>query len=135
MSPSSSIKCVENVLQAYGTFSANHAPILRQDSHYLQMDGNKIPHDPCHLGVPSGASKMFSEPMVHFMQTMHLSCPDTNIVFKRTERRFHMTQVTKEFHWVHPKCFLSLLYIQRKPCTSLASRFALPPNGLKRAST
>ena len=86
MSPRSSIVCVQNVFQAYDMFNANHAPILRQDSHYLQMDQNKIPHDPCHLGVPSGASKMFSEPMVHFMQTVHLSCPDTNIVFKRTER-------------------------------------------------
>ena len=26
---------------------------------------NEIPHDPRHLGVPSGASKMISEPMVN----------------------------------------------------------------------
>jgi hypothetical protein len=38
------------------------------------MDRNRIPHDPRHLGVPSGASKMISEPMVHSKQTVHLSC-------------------------------------------------------------
>ena len=35
---------------------------------------NEIPHDPRHLGVPSGASKMISEPMVRSTQTVHLSC-------------------------------------------------------------
>jgi hypothetical protein len=38
------------------------------------MDENEIPHDPCHLGVPSGASKMISDPLVRSAQTMHLSC-------------------------------------------------------------
>jgi hypothetical protein len=33
---------------------------------------NEIPHDPPHLGVPSGASKMISEPMVRSAQNMHL---------------------------------------------------------------
>jgi hypothetical protein len=28
------------------------------------------------------------------VQTVHLSCTDTNSVFKRTETRFHMTHVT-----------------------------------------
>jgi hypothetical protein len=36
---------------------------------------------------------------------------------------------------VRPKWFLSLWYVWRKPCTYLVSRFALSPNGLKRAST
>ena len=31
---------------------------------------NKIPHDPRHLGVPSGASKTISEPMVRVAQTV-----------------------------------------------------------------
>jgi hypothetical protein len=38
------------------------------------MKRSEIPHDPHHLGVPSGASKMFSEPMVRSTQTVHLSC-------------------------------------------------------------
>jgi hypothetical protein len=32
------------------------------------MDRKKIPHDPLHLGVPSGASKTISEPMVRLGQ-------------------------------------------------------------------
>jgi hypothetical protein len=38
------------------------------------MDQNEILHDPCHLGVPSGASKMIYKPLVHSAQTTHLSC-------------------------------------------------------------
>jgi hypothetical protein len=49
------------------------------------MDWNDIPHDLCHLGVPSGASKVIFEPMVHLVQTVHLACTDTNIVLKRIE--------------------------------------------------
>ena len=41
-----------------------------------------IPHDPRHLGVPSSASKMISEPMVCLAQTEHLSCTNTNTVSK-----------------------------------------------------
>ena len=34
---------------------------------------NEIPHDPRHLGVPSGASKTIAEPMVRLAQTVRLS--------------------------------------------------------------
>jgi hypothetical protein len=37
------------------------------------MDWIELPLEPRHLGVPTGASKMISEPMVHSAQTMHLS--------------------------------------------------------------
>ena len=47
---------------------------------------NEIPHDPRHLGVPLGASKTISEPMVRLAQTMHLSYINTNTISKRTER-------------------------------------------------
>jgi hypothetical protein len=46
-----------------------------------------------------------------------------------------MTHVTLVFCQVCPKWFLSVWYVWRKPCTYLASRLALSPNGLKRAST
>ena len=46
---------------------------------------NEIPHDPRHLGVPSGASKTISEPMVRFAQTMHLPYINTNTISKRTK--------------------------------------------------
>jgi hypothetical protein len=73
--------------------------------------------------------------MVHLAQTMHRSCTDTNTTSKRTETRFHMAHVTKEFHQVCPKWLLSLWYVRRKPCTYLASKLALSQNGLNRAST
>jgi hypothetical protein len=40
----------------------------------IQMDWNKIPLDPRHQWVKSGASKTISEPMVRSKQTVHLSC-------------------------------------------------------------
>jgi hypothetical protein len=66
-----------------------------------------------------------------FGKTVQLSCTDTNIEPKRKQVRFHMTHVTYEFHRVRPKQFLSL----RKPCTYLASRSALSPEGPKWGST
>ena len=93
------------------------------------MDRNEIPRDPRHLGVPSGVSKMISEPMVHSMQTVHLSSFDTNNVSKWKDARVQMTHVTKAFHLVRPKRFLSQWYIPHKPCTYLASRLAIYPKG------
>jgi hypothetical protein len=37
------------------------------------IGSNEILHDPRHLGVPSGASKMISELTVRSAQTVHLS--------------------------------------------------------------
>ena len=86
--------CVQNDFLAYGTFDTNRASIVRQDWHYLQMDRNELRLEPRHLGVPSDASKMISEPIVRLAQTMHLSCSDTNTVSKEKEVRFCMTHVT-----------------------------------------
>jgi hypothetical protein len=131
----SSIDCDQNNFWAYGTLATNRAPILCQDEHNLQTDRNELPVEPCHLGGPSGASKMISKPMVRLAQTMHLSCNDTKIVSKRTEMRFQITHVTKEFHQVNQKWFLSLWYIRCKPSTYLVSRLALSLNWPKRASS
>jgi hypothetical protein len=65
---------------------------------------------------------------VRLVQTVHLSYTDTNTISKRTKTRFHTTHVTYEFHRVRPKLFMSLWYVQCKPCTFLASRLALSPN-------
>jgi hypothetical protein len=94
---------------------------------------NRALADPRHQEVPSGASKTIYEPMVRLTQTEHLSCTDTNTISKRTKTRFHTTHVTYEFHRVRPKLFMSLWYVQCKPCTYLASRLALSPNGPNRA--
>jgi gamma-glutamylcysteine synthetase len=93
---------------------------------------NRAPPDPRHLGAPLGASKTIYEPMVRYAQTVHLSCTDTNTISKRTKMRFHTAHVTYEFHRVRPKLFMSLWYVMCKPCTYLASRLALSPNGPNR---
>jgi hypothetical protein len=78
-------------------------------------------------------SKTISTPKVCSVQTVHLSCTDTNAVSKRTKTRFHMTHITYELHRVRQKLFMSLCYVQCKPCTYLASRLALSPNGPNKA--
>jgi hypothetical protein len=87
-----SIGCIQDDFRAYGTFGKNHAPILRQDYHYLQTDSNKLQLEPRHLGISPDASKMISEPMVHSAQTVHLYWTDSNTISKRIETRFRMTQ-------------------------------------------
>jgi hypothetical protein len=62
--------------------------------YYLQKDRKEILHEPHLLGVPSGASKMIFEAMVHLVQTVDLSCTETNTIFKSTETRFYLTYVT-----------------------------------------
>jgi hypothetical protein len=53
-------------------FGVNYAPILYWHLHYLQMDQNKIPHDPRHLGVASGAYKTIFVAVERSTQTVHL---------------------------------------------------------------
>jgi hypothetical protein len=116
-------------------FSTNYEPILHRHQHYLQLDQNEIPHDPRHLRVPSGASKTTSEAMVRSSHTVHLSCVKVSNIFERFGSSFHLSLITKEYNRVRPKRFLSLGYIRCKPCTYLASRFAVSPNELNQAST
>jgi len=68
------------------------------------------------------------------MQTMHLSCINIRIISKQTERRFHLSPFTQEYHRVHPKWFLSLRCIRRKRCTYLAPKLTLSPYRPKRDS-
>jgi hypothetical protein len=75
-------------------FSTNRAPILNRHQHYLQMDQNEIPHDPRHLGVPSGASETISEAVVLLAQTVQLSYVKISTIFERTELSFHLSLVT-----------------------------------------
>jgi hypothetical protein len=98
------------------------------------MDRNKISHDPHHRGILSGVSKTISEPMVRSVQTMHISCVKVSTISKWTESSFLLSLVTKEYHRVHPKWFLNLLYIWRKPCTCLAPMLTLSPNRPKQDS-
>jgi hypothetical protein len=74
--------------------STNHAPILHRYQHNLQMDQNEIPHDPRHLGVLSGASKMIYKAVVCLAQTVHQSYVKISTIFERTESSFHLSLVT-----------------------------------------
>jgi hypothetical protein len=107
--------------------------MLHQEQHYLQTDRTEIPLEPHHPGVPLSVSKMIFMPMVCSVQTVLLSCTDTNTVSKRTKMRFHTAHVTYEFHQVRLKLFMSLWSIQCKPCTYFVSRLQLSPNGPNRA--
>jgi hypothetical protein len=49
---------------------------------------------PCHVGVPSGASKMISQRMVCSAETMHPSCAEINTISRQTETSFHLTHTT-----------------------------------------
>jgi hypothetical protein len=58
------------------------------------MDQNELPANQCHLEVPLGVSEKIAMPVVHSMQTVHLSCAVINTLSKRTETSFHLTHVT-----------------------------------------
>jgi hypothetical protein len=89
------------------------------------------PHDPCHLGIQSGASKTISEPVVRSAQTMHLSYT----VSKQTKSTFDLSIITLEYHWMSLKRFLTLRYVWRKSYTYLGLTPTLSPNGPKQDST
>jgi hypothetical protein len=92
-SSKSTIECVQNDFCAYGTFGANRAPILHWHYHHLQMDWNEIPHDQCHIGDPSGVSKIISDPMLRSAQTVHLSCVKVSTISKQTKTSIHLSLV------------------------------------------
>jgi hypothetical protein len=98
------------------------------------MGWNEIPHDPRHLGVLSGMSKMIFEPAVRSAQTVHLSCVKIGTISKWTKSSFHLSSPRSTIGWVHND-FLSLWYIWCKPCTYLVVTLTLSPNGWKRDST
>jgi hypothetical protein len=49
------------------------------------MERREIPHDPRHLGVPSGVPKMISEPMEHSVETVHLFCAKISTISKQSK--------------------------------------------------
>jgi hypothetical protein len=130
-SPRSVIGCVQNDFCAYGMFGTNRAPILHWHYHCLRMDWNEIPHDQCHIGDPSGASKTIFEPMARSTQTVHLSCVKISTISKQTKASIHLSLITLEYHRVRPKRFLSLWYVWHKPSTYFAPILTLSPNGPK----
>jgi hypothetical protein len=115
------------------------------------MDRNKLPLKSHHLGVPSGASKPISEPMVRLAQTLHLSCSDANTISEWTKTRV-LTGASKTISspmvcsaqtvterplepQVRPKRLLSLWYVWRNPYTYVAPTLTPSPNRPKQYST
>jgi hypothetical protein len=103
MSRRSTIGCAQNDFWAYGTFGANRAPIMHRDQHYLQTNQIELPFHPHHLGDPLGAPKTISMPMVHLVQTVHLSCVKINTISRWTKKSIHFTHVTYEIYRLRPK--------------------------------
>jgi hypothetical protein len=58
------------------------------------MDRNKLPLDPRYLGVPLGAPKIISTPVVHAAQTWHLSCAKINTISKTDQNELPLDHVT-----------------------------------------
>ena len=77
---------------------------------------------------PSGASKTISESMVRSAQTVYRSCVKFSTTSKRTEMSFPLSFVTKEYHQVRPKRYLSLWYVWHEPCTYITLTQTPSPN-------
>jgi hypothetical protein len=110
-------------------FDTNRAPILRQDYHYLQMDWNELSLEPRLIGVPSGAIKMISEPMVRLAQTMHLSCTDTNTVSKQEkseisqdQRHLGVPSVASKMVFVPMACTTQTMHLSCVKISSISER-------------
>jgi hypothetical protein len=74
------------------------------------MYSNEIWHDPRYYGFHRVCS----------VQTVQLFCDKISTISKRTGTSFHLSLVNLDYHQVHPKRFLTLWYVWRKPCTYLA---------------
>jgi hypothetical protein len=88
------------------------------------MERNEIQHDPRHLGVPTGESKMISKPMICSTKTVHLSCVKISTISKRTElsiepRDLGATSGVSKM--------ISKWYVWHKPCTYLTRTLTLSP--------
>jgi hypothetical protein len=110
MSPSNSIVCVQNYFWACGTFSTNSAPILHQHKQCLQTDWNEIPHEPHDLGASSVHVKRFPSLLYVRHKPCTYGASSLSTISKWNETSIHLSLITKEYHRVHPKWFMSLWY-------------------------
>ena len=127
-SPRSSIECVQNdflSLLYVRPQPSTHLASRLASSRNARIE---LPLEPLHLRVASGASKTISDPTIHLVQTVHLSCTDASTTSKRTKTRFHMTTSPRSSIECVQNNFLSLWYVRHQPCTHLASRLASSPN-------
>jgi hypothetical protein len=90
-----------------------------------------LPIEPPHVGVPSGAFKMISEPMVHLVQTVHLSCTDTNTVMKTDRNDIPHDPHHLGVQFGTPKIISKPMVLSAQTVHLSGSRLALSPNRLK----
>jgi hypothetical protein len=80
-SPKGSVRCDKKHFMAV-VHSVQTVHLSCAEINSLQMDWNKLPLDPCHVGVQSGAPKMISKAIGCSVQTVHLSCVEINTISK-----------------------------------------------------
>jgi hypothetical protein len=113
-------------------FDENHAPMLHRYKLYLQMDQNKISHDPRHPGVPSGASKMiFSLCYVRRKSCTYLA---SRLALSQNRPKRASTPPRSSIGCVQND-FSSYDTFSRKLCTYLAPTLTPSPNGQRQYST
>jgi hypothetical protein len=102
--------------------------------HYLQMDQNKLPLDPHHLGVPSGASKWFRS--LWYVRRKPCTYLASRLTLSPNRLKWASTwpMLPKRTLGECPNRFQRLWYIRRKPCSYLTLRKTLSPNRPKQDS-
>ena len=83
MSPRSSIGCIQTIFEPMAR--SMQTVLLSCVKISTISKWSEIRHDQCHLGVPSGASKMIFEPMSRSTQTVQLSCVKISTISKWSE--------------------------------------------------
>jgi hypothetical protein len=92
-------------------------------------------HDPRHLGVLQGASKIVSEPMVRLAWNVHLFCMNTYTISNWTERDSTWPASPRSSIGCIQNDFWACGMFGEKPCTYLLPTLTLCPNGPKWDST
>jgi hypothetical protein len=119
-SPRSTIRCVQKWFMSLWYVWRKWCTYLEPT---LTLSPNRPKRDSTWPTSPRSSIRCIqtiSEPMVRSTQT---------------ELSFRLCLVTKNYHRVRPKWFLSLWYVWRKSCTYLAPTLTLSPNGWKQDST
>jgi hypothetical protein len=94
------------------------------------MNWIKHPLEPRHLGVPSGASKMISQPMVRSAQTLHLSCVKINTISNELSQASTWASSPRSTIWCVRNNFWAYVCLAQS-YTDLEPTPALSPNGPK----
>jgi hypothetical protein len=84
-SPRSNIRCIQNKVLSRWYVWRKMCTYLAPTLTLSPNEKSEVSHDPCHLGVPSGSSKMISKTMVRLTQIVDLSCIKISTISKWTK--------------------------------------------------